>query len=51
MKHIKTLIGYIVGFSIINLAFPEKLDIKQFILVTLGGCLLILTTHLFHLEK
>lgn len=51
MKHIKTLIGYFVGFAFINLAFPENLDTKQYILVALGGCLLIVTTHLSYLEK
>ena len=43
---IKRILGYTIGYAVIFTAIPNR-DIKEFCLVTLGGCILIITALLF----
>jgi len=38
--------GYIIGFNIISLAIPN-VGLKEWCYVTLGGCIIIISTLLF----
>ena len=44
------LIGYAIGFTVINFAIPE-MTFKNFALVTAGGCIIIITALLFDNKK
>lgn len=43
---IKRILGYIIGFTIINSVVPHP-GFKEWCLITLGGCIIILSTILF----
>ena len=43
---IKRICGYTIGFVCINSVIPE-IGVKEFAMVTLGGCILIMTSNLF----
>ena len=45
-KTLARLCGYIIGFNVINLAIPS-MGLKEWCLVTLGGCIIIVSTVLF----
>ena len=46
-KSLARLGGYIIGFSVINLAIPN-MGLKEWCFITLGGCIIIVSTTLFN---
>lgn len=46
---IKRICGYTIGYTCINSVIPE-IGWKEFAMVTLGGCILIITAILFKYE-
>lgn len=46
-KFIYMIIGYTIGYTIINFAIPEK-TFTNFVLVTVGGCIITITTLLYN---
>ena len=43
---IKRIFGYTIGFIFINMAIPTPLSFKQWCLITIGGCIIIVSTIL-----
>ena len=46
VKTLVRLCGYTIGFNVINLAIPN-MGFKEWCFVTLGGCIIIISTMLF----